>query len=50
MNVIVFSHQHGRARQFNLRSPGVVAGALAVVLVVVGYAAIGALLVVPRGP
>jgi murein DD-endopeptidase MepM/ murein hydrolase activator NlpD len=38
MNVIVFSHQHGRARQFNLRSPGVVAGALAVVLVVVGVA------------
>jgi murein DD-endopeptidase MepM/ murein hydrolase activator NlpD len=38
MNLIVFSHQHGRARQFDLRSPRVVITALAAVLLVVGGA------------
>jgi murein DD-endopeptidase MepM/ murein hydrolase activator NlpD len=38
MNVIVFSHQHGRARQFDLRSPRFVAATVAVVAVIVGLA------------
>jgi murein DD-endopeptidase MepM/ murein hydrolase activator NlpD len=38
MNVIVFSRDHGRARQFDLRSPAVVTAALATVLLVVGIA------------
>jgi septal ring factor EnvC (AmiA/AmiB activator) len=38
MNVIFFSHQHGRARQFDLRSPAIVTAALAVTLLVVGLA------------
>lgn len=38
MNVIIFSHQHGRARQFDLRSPVVVVAALSVLLCIVGGA------------
>ncbi len=38
MNIIVFSQEHGRARQFDLRSPAVIGAAVAVVFLVAGMA------------
>lgn len=54
MNVIFFSHEHGRARQFDLRSPRFVACAVAVAVVLFGgtFAAgslVGAKVASPEG-
>lgn len=54
MNVIFFSHEHGRARQFDLRSPRFIAGAVAVAALLFGgtFAAgslVGAKVASPEG-